>query len=400
MGKIITLLALLSGLAFGQYTPPSGGSSGGATIAHTLDIICGDNAGNGADCGIAPANVLQSGGNLGTPSAGVGTNLTGVPISSGISGLGTGCATFLGTPSSANLRSCITDETGTGLSYFQGGALGTPSSGVATNLTGLPLVTGVTGLLPTANAISTTVNSVNTASGAFTCNFALGHICLVNQGADVTNPVVPTLTNLPTNAFVKFVMNFTLLRQTAWPSNVMCNLSDSFVACGTVNGYSVTSGKYSTTFWSDGTNLYANGDSGNIQTVNAAHVNASAYNMYNIGANTAGTVTSLFDTPVTFQATSRCTNSASPSVCAAHPAGVVALAAAASTLTINTTAVNAAGTIVVTPDSTLGTALGVTCNTTTPSWHISSRTAATSFTITVDVAPITNPFCFSYVIFP
>lgn len=76
---------------------------------------------------------------LGTPASGTLTNATGLPISTGVSGLGTGCATFLGTPSSANLRGCLTDETGAGIAYFVGGALGTPASGTATNLTGLPL---------------------------------------------------------------------------------------------------------------------------------------------------------------------------------------------------------------------------------------------------------------------
>lgn len=55
---------------------------------------------------------------LGTPSSGTLTNCTGLPVSTGISGLGTGIATFLATPTSANLASAVTNETGSGALVF------------------------------------------------------------------------------------------------------------------------------------------------------------------------------------------------------------------------------------------------------------------------------------------
>jgi hypothetical protein len=70
---------------------------------------------------------------LGTPQSGTLTSCTGLPVSTGVSGLGAGVATFLGTPSSANLRSAVTDETGTGALVFASTpTLVTPVLGVAT----------------------------------------------------------------------------------------------------------------------------------------------------------------------------------------------------------------------------------------------------------------------------
>jgi len=62
---------------------------------------------------------------LGTPTSATLTNATGLPLSTGITGLGTGVATAL-----------AINTPNTGSIVVNGGALGTPSSGVVTNLTG------------------------------------------------------------------------------------------------------------------------------------------------------------------------------------------------------------------------------------------------------------------------
>jgi parallel beta-helix repeat protein len=101
-------------------------------------------------------------------------------------------------------------------------------------------------------------------------------------------------------------------------------------------------------------------------------------------------------TAPTYNTSTNCSSSASPAVCAASASGRVVVAAAATTVVVNTTAVTANSEIQLTFDSSLGTALSVTCNTTPVQPTVSARTAGTSFTITVPSAPTTNPACFSY----
>jgi len=116
-----------------------------------------------------------------------------------------------------------------------------------------------------------------------------------------------------------------------------------------------------------------------------------------------GTLDPLFNADIrgsiggaTYNTQTNCSSSASPAACVSSAAGSVTVAASATTEVVNTTAITANSQVLLTFDSSLGTKLGVTCNTTAVQGTISARTAGTSFTIMLPSAPSTNPACFSY----
>ena len=144
---------------------------------------------------------------LGTPASGTLTSCTGLPVSTGISGLAANVATFLATSSSANLISAVTDGTGTGSLVFATSPtlvtplLGTPTSGNLANCTFPTLnqnTSGSAATLTTGRTIAITGDLTYT-SGSFNGSgnvTGTGTLATVNAnvGTFGSGGAIPTIT--------------------------------------------------------------------------------------------------------------------------------------------------------------------------------------------------------------
>ena len=127
----------------------------------------------------AGGTVLYNGGALGTPSSGTLTNCSGLPIS-GLASLGTGVGTAL----AVNTGSA-------GAFVVNGGALGTPASGTLTNCAGLP----ISGIASLGTGVATWLATPSSANLAAAVTDETGSGALVfATSPTLTTPVLGAAT--------------------------------------------------------------------------------------------------------------------------------------------------------------------------------------------------------------
>lgn len=126
---------------------------------------------------------------LGVPASGNLSNCTSLPISSGVSGLGANVATFLTTPSSANLAAAVTDETGSGALVFA-------DAPVFSGMPRIPTATVAAAGSSEADAAAVTtgftlVSGANGTKGVILPDASPGEIAIIKNGAAAVLKIYP-----------------------------------------------------------------------------------------------------------------------------------------------------------------------------------------------------------------
>lgn len=219
---------------------------------------------------------------LGTPASGTLTNCTGLPIATGVANLGAGVATFLTTPSSANLAAAVTGETGSGALVFgTSPTLVTPTLGVA-------VATSINKIAITAPATSATLTIAD--SKTLTANNSI-----TLAGTDATTMTFPgtSATIARADAAQTFTGNQTF-------SNAIVGSIQSLSGPGAVN---ITTG--TTAFTSTGAGdalTLADGVAGQFKTIiyvaEAGGADTGVLTPTNFGNGTTITFTNVGDSVV------------------------------------------------------------------------------------------------------